>query len=243
MAAAILALWNDYPSKLAEEYEAWHTFEHVPERLTVPGMRAACRYVSSANSESYFTLYELEDLSVIEHQAYLDLVRNPTPWSLKMRQHFSSVLRIPGEIATFGGNGIGGAAIVQAYSVERNKARDSVRQLETTIQQLITEARIVRFRIAIAEPNQSYEVFTQEETTDPDTVNVVVIIEGGSVEALSEVQPIITRRIEALLMPRKCLRNDLFSLLISYREDEFPDDRAQITTGRFANNSARLSEL
>jgi hypothetical protein len=52
MAPAILALWNDYPSGLAEEYEAWHTFEHVPERLTVPGMRAARRYVSSANSES-----------------------------------------------------------------------------------------------------------------------------------------------------------------------------------------------
>lgn len=25
-------------------YEAWHAHEHVPERLTVPGMRWACRY-------------------------------------------------------------------------------------------------------------------------------------------------------------------------------------------------------
>ncbi len=33
MSPAILALWNDYPATMAEEYEAWHTFEHVPERL------------------------------------------------------------------------------------------------------------------------------------------------------------------------------------------------------------------
>ncbi|MET0173789.1 MAG: hypothetical protein ABW206_15450 [Agrobacterium vaccinii] len=234
MAAAILALWNDYPSNLAEEYAAWHTFEHVPERLTVPGMQAARRYVSSVHSERYFTLYELEDIKVIEQDAYFDLVRNPTSWSLKMRQHFSSVLRIPGEIATIGGKGIGGAAIVQAYSVERIKGKASMSELETLLRQLLIEAQIVCFRAAIAEPNQNYEVFTQEETTELDTVNVLVLIEGESVEALSRNQTIITQRIEALLTPRRCLRADLFSLLVSYREDEFPDNRAGI--------SSRISE-
>ena len=38
---AFLALWNDVASGREAEYERWHTFEHVPERVAVPGMRGA----------------------------------------------------------------------------------------------------------------------------------------------------------------------------------------------------------
>ena len=230
MSPAILALWNDYPATMAEEYEAWHTFEHVPERLTVPGMRAARRYVSAAGKESYFTLYELESLAVIEQPSYLDLVRNPTPWSQKMRQHFSSVLRIPGEIAVKAGSGIGGATLVQAYSVESGKAHASIPTMEEILRQLMTQTRITGFQVALAEPNQVYEVFEQDEATDPDTVNVVIIAEGTSVEALSVMQAALTRQIEHRLEPRKRLRSDLFKLLISYRGEEFPSHRSEIDT-------------
>ncbi|KXG84872.1 DUF4286 family protein [Agrobacterium bohemicum] len=235
MAAAILALWNDYPSKLAEEYEAWHTFEHVPERLTVPGMRAARRYLSSANSETYFTLYELEDLNVIEHHAYLDLVRNPTPWSLKMRRYFSSVLRIPGVVTSAGGNGIGGAALVQAYSVGRDEAHALACELEIVLQQLTEKARILGFRLALAAPNQIYDVFPQDEPTDPDTVDIVVIAEGSSVGALATLQNALTQKIMLMLQPRTCLRNDIFHMLTSYRGDEFPNHRSQLTVDEVSN--------
>ncbi|WP_430245751.1 hypothetical protein [Neorhizobium sp. DAR64861/K0K2] len=230
MSPAILALWNDYPATMAEEYEAWHTFEHVPERLTVPGMRAARRYVSAAGKESYFTLYELESLAVIEQPSYLDLVRNPTPWSQKMRQHFSSVLRIPGEIAVKAGSGIGGATLVQAYSVESGKAHASIPMMEEILRQLMTQTRITGFQVVLAEPNQVYEVFEQDEATDPDTVNVVIIAEGTSVEALSVTQAALTRQIEHRLEPRKRLRSDLFKLLISYRGEDFPSHRSEIDT-------------
>lgn len=243
MAAAILALWNDYPSNLAEEYASWHTFEHVPERLTVPGMQAARRYVSASQSETYFTLYELENLGVIEHPAYLDLVRNPTPWSLKMRQHFSRVLRIPGEIAASGGNGIGGAANIQAYSVDRANSQTSVQALEARLHQLITQGHLIGFRLALAEPNQMYEVFNQEETTDPDTVNLVVIAEGESVGSLKAVNEKLAEHIHAEFDPRKTLRNDLFKMLVSYRGHEFPADRSQIATTGYSRRQPDFTDL
>ncbi len=234
MAPAILALWNDYPSLHADEYEAWHTFEHVPERLTVPGMRAARRYVSSANSESYFTLYELEDLNVIEHPAYLDLVHNPTPWSFKMRQHFSNVLRIPGEIMSADGHGTGGTALVQAYPADRNEARAGLLELEAFLQEYRAEARITGFQLALAEPNQIYEVFRQDEQTDPDTVNIVVIAEGTIAASLATLKDTLTQKILSKLKPRHCLRNDLFHMVISYRGDEFPSSRHEITAGKIS---------
>jgi hypothetical protein len=221
MSGAFLSLWNDYPAAMAEEYEAWHTFEHVPERLTTPGMLSARRYVSCNNPQSYFTYYEMQDMRTIEHPAYLDLVRNPTPWSLKMRPYFSNVLRIPGETAACCGYGIGGAALVQAYSVARDTAAQALPDVKRALQQMITEARILGFRIAVAEPNQVYEVFTQEQTTDPDAVNVVLLLEGGSSKALCASHDALTAQLTGQLSPRACLRSDIFDLLISYRGDEF----------------------
>ena len=44
---AFLALWNDFDPGRDEEYNRWHTYEHVPERLSIrlsstPG-RVGCR--------------------------------------------------------------------------------------------------------------------------------------------------------------------------------------------------------
>ncbi|MFN7102623.1 MAG: hypothetical protein ACK4N1_08345, partial [Pseudorhizobium sp.] len=131
MTSAFLALWNDYPVTFADEYEAWHTFEHVPERLTSPGILSARRYGSQQDGQvyRYFTLYELDGLAALQHRDYLDLVRNPTPWSKKMRQHFSNVLRIPGEYIASGGRGTGAYASVQAFSVGRSHASAACAQM------------------------------------------------------------------------------------------------------------------
>ena len=91
-ATALLALWNDVDPALAAEYEAWHAVEHVPERLTVPGMRWAYRYGRAA-APRYLTLYGLRDAGVLEGEAYQRLLREPTPMSRRMRPALQNVSR------------------------------------------------------------------------------------------------------------------------------------------------------
>lgn len=94
--AAILALWNDIAETRIDEYDRWHTLEHVPERVWVPGMIAGTRYVATAPGRPrYFTLYEMTSLAPLESPAYRDLVEHPTPWSASMRPAFSNFLRKP----------------------------------------------------------------------------------------------------------------------------------------------------
>ena len=45
-ASAFLALWNDFDPARDAEYECWHTFEHVPERVGIPGFLSGRRYVA-----------------------------------------------------------------------------------------------------------------------------------------------------------------------------------------------------
>lgn len=106
--AALLSLWNGIASHRIEEYDRWHTLEHVPERVWVPGYVAGTRYVAVSDSQvRYFTLYELTSLAALQSPEYKDLVDNPTPWSALMRPSFSDFLRKTGPVAAQAGKVLG----------------------------------------------------------------------------------------------------------------------------------------
>lgn len=107
--AAFLALWNDFDPARDEEYNCWHTYEHVPERVGIEGILSGRRYVARERSERrYFTLYELEALAALDGPQYRDVVDRPTGWSAAMRPSFRNFLRAPCATIVTLGAGIGG---------------------------------------------------------------------------------------------------------------------------------------
>lgn len=93
--SAFLALWNGVAPGRLDAYEAWHGIEHVPERLTVPGILAAWRYqADEGDGARFFTLYDLADVDVLQSAAYRRLVDAPSPMSRLMRPHLTHFRRI-----------------------------------------------------------------------------------------------------------------------------------------------------
>lgn len=107
---AFLALWNDFEPARYDEYDSWHTFEHVPERVGIDGVLSGRRYVArERDALRYFTLYELQSLAALEGSSYLDMVEHPTPWTLSMRPSFRNFLRRPCTTELSAGQGHGAA--------------------------------------------------------------------------------------------------------------------------------------
>lgn len=105
---AFIALWNDRSAERAD-YDIWHTREHVPERLTVPGVSRAVRYSGGIGAlPRYFTLYTLDDLAVLSHPDYIWLLHHPTDWSRSMRPDMRRFLRLPCAVVSSTGGGVGG---------------------------------------------------------------------------------------------------------------------------------------
>jgi len=118
--SVFLALWNDFDPARDDEYECWHTFEHVPERVGVPGILRGRRYRAAERVEDrFFTLYEVVDRSVLGSAPYLDLVKHPTDWSREMRPSFRNVSRSPCETLVSVGRGMGGAVATARVVLER----------------------------------------------------------------------------------------------------------------------------
>jgi hypothetical protein len=100
MSGAFLALWNSISSTtLQPEYEGWHTFEHVPERVGLPGFIAARRYRSVEQPydrpPQYFTCYWLDSIEALNTPRYREVFANPTPWSARMRSELRDFFRLP----------------------------------------------------------------------------------------------------------------------------------------------------
>jgi hypothetical protein len=79
--AAVAMWWNVAPEQRSE-WEEWHTVEHMPERLAIPGFLRGSRWTDGEGA--YFILYEADSLETLTGGAYLERLNNPTPWSRKM---------------------------------------------------------------------------------------------------------------------------------------------------------------
>jgi len=115
---ALLALWNDVTPELEAQYNAWHAVEHVPERLTVPGILWARRYgrVGGAATPRYLTLYGLRDAQVLDSAPYQRLLREPTPLSRTMRPELRNVSRWVCALHEDAGAGEGDRMAIQVLS-------------------------------------------------------------------------------------------------------------------------------
>ena len=112
---AAVAMWWDVAPEVRAEWEEWHTVEHFPERLGIPGFLRGSRWVSP-DGGSYFVLYETEDLATLTGSAYLERLNNPTPWSRRMMPHHRSMVRTLCRVHSTSGAGLPGVMATVRFS-------------------------------------------------------------------------------------------------------------------------------
>jgi len=93
LGSAAVAMWWNVAPEMRSEWEDWHSSEHMPERLAIPGFLRGTRWVAESGEPSYFICYEVANLGTITGGAYLERLNNPTPWSRKMMPHHLNMVR------------------------------------------------------------------------------------------------------------------------------------------------------
>lgn len=81
---AALAMWWEVDAPDRADFQHWHSHEHFPERLGIPGFRRATRWRQVDGGRGVLVTYELADHSVLSSPGYLDRLNAPTPWSTRM---------------------------------------------------------------------------------------------------------------------------------------------------------------
>jgi hypothetical protein len=116
LGSAAMLLSFDVDADAVDEHDDWHTHEHLPERLSIPGFLRGTRWVAVEGHPRYLVLYEVEALDTLRSTAYLERLNHPTPWTAKMMPHYRAMRRGLCEVAGSKGLGMGQAGLLARFS-------------------------------------------------------------------------------------------------------------------------------
>ena len=105
----------DVAAEAIAEHDDWHTHEHLPERLAIPGFLRGSRWVALAGRPRYLVLYEVADLGTLSSHAYLQRLNNPTPWTSKIMAHYQGMRRGLCSVTASFGLGMGHAGLLTRF--------------------------------------------------------------------------------------------------------------------------------
>ena len=108
----------DVAAEAQLEHDDWHSHEHLPERLAIPGFLRGSRWRALAGGPAYFVMYEVGELGVLSSPAYMDRLNHPSPWTAKMMPSYRGMRRGLCEIVARAGHGLGGFGLLLRFGVE-----------------------------------------------------------------------------------------------------------------------------
>jgi hypothetical protein len=186
---AFLAMWHDVEPGQEAEYRRWHTHEHMPERLGLPGFRRGRDgFGPGLSRQRYLTIYEGETLEVFRSGAYLARLNDPTPWSARMATRFRNFLRVACETVATVGAGAGGAmATVRGDFAAGTDPAGFRRSAARLAQDLLALGPVSGVHVGLARKEYS-DARTTESDLRPQkpepAFDAVVLVEGPGVSDL-----------------------------------------------------------
>ena len=109
--SGVLVNWGGMIVGTESDYEAWHSHEHMAERLSVPGFRRGRRARAVAGTPAerqYFMMYEADTPETFISDPYLQRLNDPTPWTRRVLATYVAPSRTVCRILASQGVGTGG---------------------------------------------------------------------------------------------------------------------------------------
>ena len=105
-----------------DAHDDWHTHEHLPERLAIPGFLRGSRWVAMGAQRRYLVLYEVATLATLTSAAYLERLNNPSAWTSAMMKHYRDMTRGLCSVQGSYGLGIGHLAYLVHFEARPDSA-------------------------------------------------------------------------------------------------------------------------
>jgi hypothetical protein len=159
---AAVAMWWDVSAEMESEFEHWHSIEHMPERLSIPGFRRGTRWKSGGGS-SYFVLYEARSFATISSGPYLERLNDPTPWSKNLMPHHRNMVRSLCRVRWSSGAFIARALLTVRITCRPRQAKNLMQALGQEVLPTVSRAPQVVGAHLLESVNPSGRALTTEQ--------------------------------------------------------------------------------
>ena len=200
----MVVIWNDIKEEMRDEFVQWHSIEHLPERVSIPGFISGQRWYGEHASPQYLTTYVTQNTEVLTSDAYIQRLNNPTPWTLKTVAAFCNTCRAAGEVIWEHGSKKGSGGHILAIRITELEDLTILTEHLNSLANIPEQgfADLLRARLVLTTPNAS-QLPTAERavrTGDQNESHIVLLLESFSGEdALRHAFSKITAHIPKLM--------------------------------------------
>jgi hypothetical protein len=187
--SGVIAIWNDITDEGRANFYEWHDREHIPERVGIPGFLRGRRYIALSGTPEYFTLYEVQDKSVLTGVGYLARLNSPTEWTTRSVQHFRNTSRSLCDVEVSVGAGSGGFIGTIRFDCEPGRDPDILKTVSESILPEVTKAPAISAAHICRADESASNVKTAEQRGRAANMvpRWVLIVEGATQEAVEHV--------------------------------------------------------
>jgi hypothetical protein len=183
-----LAMWWNMAPATRSEFEDWHSHEHFPERMRIPGFRRGTRWMSASGDESVFVLYEVDAHETLSSEAYAAHLNAPTPWSTKLMPHHRNMMRSQCHVLASHGGAVARHALTTRFASASGRANDVRSHFALLAHAIVGRPGVVGAHVLHHEPPALALTTEQKMRGAADRVaERVFIVCGYDLSALREV--------------------------------------------------------
>lgn len=186
-ALAAVAMWWNVAPEYRTEFHEWHSKEHLPERLGIPGFRRGSRWEQAETPGEFFVLYELEDYATLTSDGYRARLNAPTPWSVQMMPRHRGMIRSQARILAATGAGL--ATWLTALRLSPRPGQETVLQdyLTLTLQGVLGVAGVTAGWLLRTETPDTAPTHEQKIRGGDAAADWIVLVNGHNRIALESV--------------------------------------------------------
>jgi hypothetical protein len=182
---AVMINWSDVAPEHRAAYYEWHSREHMPGRVAIPGYQRGRRYVAASAQRDFLVLYEVDDLSVVTGPNYLAKANNPSPLTLRTTPFIKNSVRGLANVKASLGIGTGGYALTLRFGPRAGREEELSRSLmRESLPRAVARADIVGAHLLVADHAASSVVPVERQGRPTAIPNWIVMIEGVTLEAV-----------------------------------------------------------
>ena len=185
--AAVAMWWSIHPAMRAE-FGDWHSHEHFPERMSIPGFRRGTRWTSATDADGFFVMYELDDYETLTSTGYLERLNAPTPWSTKMMPHHLNMVRSQCRIAASFGGGLATSLSAVRFSPQADQQTKLTAVLAVTLRELPGLPGLTGAHLLMTDtPRTETQTKEQHLRGGDTTADWIILVAGYDPDAVSEI--------------------------------------------------------
>jgi hypothetical protein len=196
LGSAAVAMWWDIAPHLQSEFEDWHSHEHFPERMSIPGFQRGSRWANVDGGDGFFVLYELETYATLTSPQYLARLNDPTPWSIKMMPHHRNMVRSQCRILETYGGGVAQFMLTLRFSPAVGQAETLHQHLRSVLENVRKLPGLTGGHLLLTETPIAPTTAEQKIRGGDAVADWIILVSGYDSDALENVTDVELRSLQ-----------------------------------------------